>query len=152
MEKINNKEAISLAVSSSLGITVLVSSQIIASSCLSSSLINTGYISAIAIFLTFTICKLYKKFIGVSFLNITEFLGGKFLKFFVGIIFFLYFLFTAAVVLCKAVNCLEIVYYPMTNISYSVILFVITAAIACNLKNNGFLRATFLKLNIPSSH
>ena len=44
MEKINNKEAISLTVSCSLGITVLVSSQIIASHCLSSSLINTGYI------------------------------------------------------------------------------------------------------------
>lgn len=144
MGKVNNKEAISLAVSSSLGITVLVSSQIIASSCLSSSLINTAYISAIAMLLTFIVCKLYKKFIGISFLDITEYLGGKFLKSIVGIIFFSYFLFTAAVVLCKAVNCLEIVYYPMTNISYTVLLFIIPTTIACNLKNNGFLRATFL--------
>ena len=85
MEKINNKEAISLVVSPTLGITVLVSSQIIASSCLSSSLINTGYISFIALFLTFIICLLYKKFIGISFLDITEFLGGKILKSIVGI-------------------------------------------------------------------
>ena len=144
MGKINNKEAISLTVSCSLGITVLVSSQIIVSSCLSSSLINTGYISIIAIAITIIICLLYKKFIGISFLDITEFLGGKFLKFVVGIMFFLYFLFTAAVVLCKAVNCLQIVYYPMTNVSYTVLLFVFTTCIACNLKNNGFLRATFL--------
>lgn len=144
MEKINNKEAISLAVSSSLGITVLVSSQIIASTCLSSSLINTGYISFIALAITIIICKLYKKFIGISFLDITEFLGGKFLKLIVGTLFLFYFIFTAAVVLCKAVNCLQIVYYPMTNISYTVLLFVMTTCIACNLKNNGFLRATFL--------
>ena len=148
MKKINNKEAVSLVVSCSMGITVLVSSQIIASSCLSSSLINTGYISAIAMVITFFICLLYKNFIGISFLDITEFLGGKILKFFVGLIFFFYFLFTAAVVLCKAVNCLQIVYYPMTSISYTVILFMITACIACNLKNNGFLRATFLILPI----
>ena len=144
MEKINNKEAISLTVSCSLGITVLVSSQIIASDCLSSSLINTGYISIIAMALTVLICLLYKKFIGISFLDIAQFLGGKTLKFFVGISFFTYFVFTAAVVLCKAVNCLQIVYYPMTDISYTVLLFIITACIAANLKNNGYLRATFI--------
>ncbi len=148
MEKINNKEAIFLSISSSLGITVLVSSQIIVSSCLSSSLINTAYVSFIALFLTFIICKLYKKFIGVSFLSIVEYLGGKFLKFIVGITFFAYFLFTVAIVLGKAVNCLQIVYYPMTNISYTVLLFIITACIACNIKNNGFLRATFIMVPI----
>ncbi len=144
MEKINNKEAISLTISCSLGITVFISSQIIASECLSSSLINTGFISLIAMGLTLIICMLYKKFIGISFLDITEFVGGKFLKFIVGTIFLFYFVFTLAIVLCKAVNCLQIVYYPMTHPNYTVLLFVITAAIACNLKNNGFLRATFI--------
>ena len=144
MEKINNKEAISLIVSSSLGITVLVASQIIASTCLSSSLINTGIISIIALILTVIICALYKRFIGISFLDITEYFGGKFLKFIVGLIFLAYFLFSSAIVLCKAVNTLQIVYYPMTNISYIVLFFVFTTAFACNLKNNGFLRATFI--------
>ena len=144
MEKINNKEAIYLTISCSLGITVFISSQIIASECLSSSLINTGFISLIAMELTLIICMLYKKFIGISFLDITEFVGGKFLKFIVGTIFLFYFVFTLAIVLCKAVNCLQIVYYPMTHPNYTVLLFVITAAIACNLKNNGFLRATFI--------
>lgn len=144
MGKINNKEAISLTISCSLGITVFISSQIIASECLSSSLINTGFISLIAMGLTLIICMLYKKFIGISFLDITEFVGGKFLKFIVGTIFLFYFVFTLAIVLCKAVNCLQIVYYPMTHPNYTVLLFVITAAIACNLKNNGFLRATFI--------
>ena len=144
MEKINNKEAISLIVSTSLGITVLVSSQIIASACLSSSLINTGVVSLVALFLTYLLCLLYKKFIGISFLTITEYLGGKPLKFIVGIAFLVYFIFTAAVVLCKTVNCLQIVYYPMTHISYTVILFMISTCIACNLKNNGYLRATYV--------
>ena len=148
MEKINNKEAIFLSLSCSLGITVFISSQIIASSCMSSSLINTGFISFIAIGVTYLICLLYKKFVGISFLDIVDFLGGKFLKFIVGLIFFIYFLFTASVVLCKVVNCLQIVYYPMTNISYTVLLFIISTCIACNLKNNGFLRATFILVPI----
>ena len=148
MEKINNKEAISLAVSCSLGITVLVSSQIVASHCLSSSLINTGYISLIAMGLTYIVCILYKKFIGISFLDIAEFLGGRILKFIVGIAFLLYFIFTTSIVLCKAVNCLQIVYYPMTHPNYTILLFVITSIIACNLKNNGFLRATFIILPV----
>ena len=148
MEKINNKEAFSLLVTSSLGISVLVSSQIIASECLSASLINTGYISFIALILTFIICSLYKKFIGISFLDITEFLGGKFLKCIVGIAFLLYFIFTASIVLCKAVNCLQIVYYPMTHINYTILLFAITAGIACNLNHNGFLKATFIIIPI----
>ena len=93
MEKINNKEAISLTVSTSLGITVFISSQIIASTCLSSSLINTGYISFVALALTIIICLLYKKFIGISLLDIAEFLGGKFFKFIVGICFLFYFIF-----------------------------------------------------------
>ena len=67
MEKINNKEAISLTISTSLGITVFISSQIIASTCLSSSLINTGYISFIALAITIIICLLYKKFIGIRY-------------------------------------------------------------------------------------
>ena len=144
MEKINNKEAISLIVSSSLGIMVLVSSQIISSQCISAGLLNTCYISFLAFFLTFIICKLYKKFIGIGFLDITEFLGGKILRFFIGMIFFIYFLFTASVVLCKAINCLEIVYYPMTHPNYTTLLFIITACIVTNLKNNGFLRAAFV--------
>ena len=148
MGQINNKEGVSLAVSCSLGITVLVSSQIIASACMSSSLINTGYISIIAMAITVIICMLYKRFIGISFLDITEYLGGKVFKFIVGIVFFFYFLFTASIVLCKTVNCLQIVYYPMTNISYTVLLFAITTCVACNLKNNGFLRATFVILPI----
>ena len=144
MEKINSKEAISLTVSCSLGIAVLVSSQIIASECLSASLINTGYISLIAVALTFVVCSLYKKFIGISFLDITEFLGGKFLKVIVGIAFLLYFIFTASIVLCKTVNCLQIVYYPMTHPNYTVLLFAIAAGLACNFKNSGFMRATFI--------
>lgn len=144
MEKINNKEAIALIVSPTMGITVLVSSQVIASTCMSSSLINTGIISFIALFLTILICKLYKKFIGISFLDIVEFFGGKFLKFIIGLIFFTYFLFAGSVFLCKAVNILQIVYYPMTNISYTVLLFIFSTVFACNLKNNGFLRAAFL--------
>ena len=126
MEKISNKEAIFLSLSCTLGITVFISSQVIASSCMSSSLINTGFISLIAMMLTFTLCILYKKFIGTSFLDITDYLGGKFLKFIVGISFFIYFLFTASIILCKVVNCLQIVYFPMTNISYIVLLFVIS--------------------------
>ena len=87
MEKINNREAIAMIISICINMAILVTSQIIIESCASSSILNTFYISIIAIAITFLICYLYKKFVGLSILDISEFLGGKPLKIIVGILF-----------------------------------------------------------------
>lgn len=148
MDKINSKEAIFIIITICINIGILVAGQVIVICCGSSSLINTCTISILALIITTIICILYKKFIGLSILDIAYYLGGNFLRFIVGIIFFIYFLFTIVVLLGKLVNCLQIVYYPMTNTIYTVLLFVIATGIICNLKNNAFSKANFIVLPI----
>ena len=109
-----------------------------------SSILNTLYISILAIIITFIICKLYKKFIGLSILDISEYLGGKPLKIIVGMLFVLYFLFTIVIILCRLVNCLRIIYYPMTNLNYIILLIAIADGILCNLKNNAYAKASYI--------
>ena len=148
MEKINSKEATFLIVTICINIGILVAGQVIVEHCGSSSLINTCVVSLLAIIVTCIICFLYKKFIGLSILDIADYLGSNFLKTLVGIIFFLYFLFTMAVLLCRLVDCLQIVYYPMTNTIYTVLLFVMATGLICGLKNNAFSKANFIVLPI----
>lgn len=148
MEKLNNKEAVALVLTICVNISILVASQIIIESCSSSSLINTCFISLIAIIFTCIVCALYKKFIGLSILDIADFLGGKVLKAFIGIIFFLYFLFSIVILLSRLVDCLQIVYYPTTNSAYTILLFIIAVGIICNFKNNAFSKANYIILPI----
>lgn len=144
MDKINNKEAMFIIINICINIGILIAGQIIVENCGSSSIINTCIISIIAIIVTCIICALYKKFIGLSILDIADYLGGKLLKSIVGIIFFIYFLFTIIVLLCRLANCLQIVYYPMTNIVYIILLFVIAIGLTCTLKNKSFAKANFI--------
>lgn len=148
MEKLNNKESISLVITICINIAILVASQVIVVSCSSASLINATFVSVLAIIFTCIICLLYKKFIGLSILDIADFLGGKFLKFIVGIIFFLYFLFSIVVLLCRLVDCLQIVYYPITNTIFTVLLFIIATGIVCHFKNNAFSKSNLMVLPI----
>lgn len=148
MEKINNKEATSLIITICINIGILVAGQVIVNQCGSSSLINTCIISIIAIIVTCIICLLYKNFIGLNILDVAEYIGGKVLKFTVGIVFFIYFLFNISVLLCRLVDCLQIVYYPMTNTIYTILLFVIATGIICTLKSPSVSKANFMVLPI----
>jgi spore germination protein KB len=87
---------------------------------------------------------LYRKFIGLSILDISEYLGGKPLKIIVGMLFIFYFLFTIVVILCRLVNCLRIIYYPMTNLNYIILLIAIADGLLCTLKNNAYAKASFV--------
>ena len=148
MEKLSNKEAVALVISIILNSVILVCSQIVVEECSSASLINAVYVSIIAIVLTCLICLLYKKFAGLSILDISNFLGGKILQTIVGIVFIVYFLFMMVILLCKMIDCLQIVYYPMTNIIYITLLFIINAGIISNFKNNAYSKANAIFLPI----
>ena len=144
MEKINSKEATFLIISICINMSILIAGQTIVEQCGSSSLINACIISILAIIIACIICLLYKKFIGLNILDIANFLGGKVLKAIVGVIFLGYFIYTISVLLCRLADCLQIVYYPMTNIIYIVILFVMATGIVCNIKNNAFSRVNLI--------
>ena len=74
--------------------------------------------------------------------------GGPVLKFVIGIAFIIYFTVRASIFLKKISNCLEIVYYPMTNILYIVSLFIIATGIICQFSNNSISKTAVLMMPI----
>lgn len=75
--KIGKKQAIALIVTIILNNTVISSSEIIISGVGSSGILNTIYISIIAIISILLICKLFKNFQGQDILDISSYLGRK---------------------------------------------------------------------------
>ena len=147
MDKINNKEAIGLILTLIINNFVFISSQILIQTCSSSSIINTIYISIIALIVSIIICLMFKKFEGQDILDISDYLGGKPLKFIIGFIFISFFIFSISVMLRKLVNCLQIIYYPFTDIVYIILLFLIATGIICSFKNNAIPKV--IKMLIP---
>ena len=86
-QKIGTIEAIALIVTIIINQIILNLPDVIISTTGSSSWINVIYISIIAIIFCALICKLFKPFNSNDILDVSEYLGGKVLKFIIGIAF-----------------------------------------------------------------
>ncbi len=146
--KIGNLEAIALVFTVIINHTILTLSQDIVSNIKSSAILNVLFVGILAIFIGFIIYKLLKNFHGLDILDISNFLGGKILKNIIGILFFAYFTFTSAILLNQFSHSLQIIYYPLTNTFFIILLFVIATSIVCYLKFNSVIRTNLLTLPI----
>ena len=143
-EKIGNKEAVIFTVTIIVNSILLNTNKLIIKDCNSSSIINALYISVIAILIVLLICKLFKNFPSFGILDISKFLGGKPLQFIVGIIYIAYLGFITAVLLRKLCDCLQIIFYPMTDLIFIVFLFIIAAAIIVRLNKSSIFKSTLI--------
>lgn len=143
-EKIGNKEAISFIVTAVLNGIILNANKIIIKNCGSSSLINSIFVCSIALVIVFLMCRLFKNFPGCNILDISKYLGGKALQFIIGILYIFYFGFTIAVLLRKMTDCLQIIFYPMTDIIFIVLLFILTAGITSKLSKASPFKSTLI--------
>ena len=143
-EKIGNKEAVIFIVTIIINSFLLNANKIIIENCKSSSIINTIYISFIAILIILLVCKLFKNFPGFGLLDISKFLGGKPLQFFVGIIYIAYLGFITAVLLRKLCDCLQMIFYTMTDLIFIVFLFIIATAIIVRLNKSSIFKSTLI--------
>lgn len=144
--KIGNLEAIMLVLIivvthtiSSLPRQLLVSTK-------SATIINLIYVSIIATLLALSIYKLFKKFPGQDIIDISYFVGGKFLRNIIGIIFILYFLISSGILLRNFCESLKILYFPMTDITYIILLFIIALCTANRLNFDATLKTNLLVL------
>ena len=134
-QKLENIEAIAFFCIITFNGIIFSTSKIIFNDSISGSLINTVLITILACLVVLAYSFLLKKFSGKNLLDVSDYLGGKFLKFFIGMSFIIYFTVRASIFLKKISSCLEIVYYPMTNIIFIVLLFIIATGIICQFKN-----------------
>lgn len=142
--KIGTLEAIMLVLTiivthtiSSLPREILVSSK-------SATILNLIFVSSLAIFFSYLIVRLMKNFAGSDIINISEYLGGKVFKNIIGIIFILYFLVSPSILLRNFCESLKIIYYPMTNIVFIIVFFIIAVCTANRLDFNASLKTNLL--------
>lgn len=147
-QKLENLEAIAFFVIISINSMILSTSQLLVNMCASSSLLNVLFITFILLIVTTIFCILSKQFLGKSLLDISEFLGGKILKIIIGLIFVIYLTFRASLFLKNISDCLQIIYFPMTNVIFIASLFCISTGIVATLKNNSVFKSAVLLLPI----
>ena len=142
--KLGTVEAVTLILSFVVAHTVLSLPKTLVDTTKSSTLLNIIFITILAMIFVYFVCYLFKKFPGMDIIDISEFLGGKVLKNIVGFIFILYFVISACIFLRNFAECLEIVYYPSTDIIFIILFFIISVPITAKLSFNASLRANLI--------
>lgn len=141
--KIGTFEAISFLVIVMINRIILNNPKEIVDSVGASAWINVIVISVVAILFVLVISKLYKNFIGKDILDISEYLGGKFLKKTVCLIFGLILLYIAAIVLRNFSDSLQKIFLVNAPVTYIMFFFLIGMIVINKL---GF--STIAKINL----
>ena len=142
--QISNKEAIALLVTIAFNHIIMNITKSIIETTASASLLNILYVGIITIIFTCIICYFLNKFPTLDLIDISEYLGGKLLKWIIGLLFVGYFIFFTGVLLHLFSYCLEIIYFQLVKIIYIVGLFVLCAILASTMKHNAIYRSTFI--------
>ena len=82
------------------------------------AIINLLYIGFIGLFFVFILNHLFKNFPNSDILDISEFLGGKFLKNIISMIFVCFFFFVSYITLTDFANMLKIIYFQESPLIY----------------------------------
>lgn len=114
----------------------------------SATLINLIYVSIIAVLLAYLVFRLLKNFPGLDIIDISEIAGGKVFRNIIGIIFILYFLISSSILLRNFCESLKIIYFPMTDITFIILLFIIALCTANRLDFSATLKTNLLILPI----
>lgn len=144
--KIGTVEAIMLILSIVAPYAVISLPRTIITETKSGSILNIIFVTILALLITLLICRLFKKFPGLDILDISNFLGGNIFKNIIGIIFISYFVITSAILLRNFAEGLKVVYYPMTNIVFIILMFIISLGFVNSLGFTATLKTTTLIL------
>lgn len=142
--KIGSKEAIALLVTIAFNHIIINMTKDIIDLTASASLLNILYIGIIAIIFTSIVCYFLNKFPTFDLVDISNYLGGKFLKWVIGLLFIAYFIFFAGNLLHMFSTCLQIIYFPYTKQFYIALFFIISGICACIMRHNAIYRSTLI--------
>jgi len=142
--KIGSKEAIFVILTISIAHTILSMPRNILLNTKSSIIINLVFVGIVLIGLCFLIIRLFKNFPGLDILDISEYLGGKKFKKILGIFFMTYFLVNSSLLLREFCEALKTVYYPMTDIFFVILFFIIAVAITNKLNFGATLKTNLI--------
>lgn len=146
--KIGTIEAIMLLLTIVVAHSVLSMPTNILSSYKSASILNVIYVSIIAIAISYFIYRLFKNFPSMDIVDISELVGGKVFRNLVGIVFIVYFILSAALMLRNFCESIQILYFPMTDITFIMSLLVIAICMANKLNFSATVKTNVIILPI----
>lgn len=92
--------------------------------------LNLIFIAFICLIFIFFICKFFEPFIGSDILDVSEFLGGKFLKTIVAFLYIALFMFFSALCIRYFANSLKFIYFNAMPLAFLILLLLIPIVIA----------------------
>lgn len=142
--KIGKIEAIFLIITIMINHIILNLSKALLDSTGSSTLLNIVFVTIIALCIVYFISRVFKRFPGMDILDISEFLGGKFLKNLIGTLFIIYFLFSSSTFLRSFCESVKIIYFPRTPIIILILLFIIGITLCNRFGMQSIIRANLI--------
>lgn len=159
--KIGFTEALGVLLITILAHLILILPKIIIESQGTGSIINIIYVTLLALFAVFILNVLYKNFKGIDILDVSGFLFGKTFKFILGIIYIIYMIFIASLLLRNTAENLKTMYFQNTPTTYIVFFMLVGVAfisryslrtiIKCNLIIVPLILSSFIALFLLSS-
>lgn len=128
--KLGNFEAICLIVILFINHIVLNLPQMIIDNSGTASIINCVYILILVLIFAILVAKLLKRFTGLDIIDISEYLGGKFLKILIGILCIAFLVIETASLTRMFSKNLLLVYFENYPISFIVFLFLFVGVVA----------------------
>ncbi len=114
----------------------------------SSAIINVLYISVITILFFLVINKLFSPFPEKDIIDVSEFLGGKLLKLITCIIYTIYLLFAASILIVDFSEMLRIIYFQNAKTFIISLIFIIVSIIANKIGFKNIIKANTLLIPI----
>ncbi len=127
--KLTNIEAIFLILIIEINGIILNHPQSILSSVGSSSILNIIYISIIAFLFTLLILRLFNRFKNSDIIDVSEYLGGNFLKYLSGLLMVAYLIIISAASLRNFAEILYVTYYDHTHVFFIILFFILIGII-----------------------
>ena len=94
------------------------------------SVINLIYIGILGLIFVVCLNHLFQKFPNSDIIDVSEFIGGKFLKTIVGILFVVFFFFVSYITLSDFVNMIQTIYFQSSPLIFVLLFFMIGIGIA----------------------
>lgn len=131
--KISSKEAIMLVVTIFVAHTIVSLPQNLLSSAKSATILNLIYVGIIAVLVAYLIFRLLKSFSSSDIIDVSKYLGGDIFKNIVGAFFIAYFIISSSGLLREFCEGLHVVFFPMTDVSFVLLPFIIALCITNHL-------------------
>lgn len=142
--KIGTIEATAFIIIIILNHIVLNLPKSILESCGSSSILNVIYITILVFLFLFIVFKLFKNFTNSDIVDISGFLGGKFLKSIIGTLYIAFFIMTSCSLLRNFSEMLILTYFEKVSAAFIIICFLFVAVISNKLGPNTVIRCNLI--------